>query len=147
MLRVVLDTNILVSAVILPDTTPAAVLSSWQSGKFTLVTCQAALNELDEVLQRPHIATKYHVSQDKRQTLLSVIQEHVILVPGDTIIGAVVADPKDDKFIACAAEGEAKYIVSGDKHLLNLRRYRAIRIMTAAYFLAVLARCERRFLS
>lgn len=145
MLRIVLDTNVLVSAIIRPGSAPSALLNRWQNGEFLLVTCQQALDELDDVLQRPHIAAKYHITSARRETLLSLIREHAILVPGDSITGVVAADPKDDMFVSCVVEGNAKYIVSGDKHLLNLWHYNAVRVWPAARFLAILDRCNRIF--
>jgi putative PIN family toxin of toxin-antitoxin system len=146
MLRIVIDTNILVSATIIPGSTPAKLIQQWRANRFALITCQAALDEADNVLKRPHIAEKYHISDEKRQSLLSTLREHVILVPGDSISGVIEADPTDDMFIACAIEGGAKYIVSGDKHLLGLRRYESVHIVTAAYFFAACSRCRRVFL-
>lgn len=108
-----------------------------------MVSCQRAIDELDDVLRRPHLQVKYKISDDKREALLSVIREGVVLVSGESIKGVVTDDPKDDVFIACAVEGQAKYIVSGDKHLRRLRRYQSSRIVEPAYFLDVLARCLR----
>ncbi len=145
MLRVVIDTNVLVSAIIRPGGTTEAILRRWQSRQFALVSCRQAIGELDAVLRRPSIAAKYRIRDEQRENLLALILERVILVPGDSVTGVVTADPKDDMFIACAVEGEAKYIISGDRHLLDLRCYRAIRVVTAAYFLHVLDRCRQRF--
>jgi len=64
-------------------------------------------------------------------------------VPGTSISGVVVADPKDDMFISCAVEGRARYIISGDHHLQELRHYGRIRIRTTARFLRTLERLER----
>ncbi len=108
-----------------------------------MVACQKAIDELDDVLQRPHLREKYKISDDKREALLSVNREGVVLVSGESIKGVVTDDPKDDMFIACAIEGKAKYIVSGDKHLRQLRRYQSSRIVEPAYFLNLLARCLR----
>ncbi len=110
-----------------------------------LVSCQRAIDELNEVLQRSALLDKYPLTSAKREALISAIQERVFLVDGDSIKGVVMDDPKDDMFVACAVEGQAKYIVSGDKHLRRLRRYQAIRVLEPAYFLRVLVRCQRRF--
>jgi uncharacterized protein len=145
MLRIVIDTNVLVSAIIRPGSAPSAILRRWQTGRFLLVTCQQALSELDKVLQRPHIVQRYHISDAKREQLLLLLREHVILVPGTSVTDIIPADPTDEVFVSTAVEGDAKYIVSGDRHLLNLRRYGLVRILTAARFLAVLDRCSRIF--
>lgn len=144
MLRIVIDTNIFVSGVISIGTPPKRLLRSWQAGQFDLVTCSHSIDELDDVLQRPHILTKYAIDPD-RETLIEHIKGLAIFVSGTTLTGVVRDDPKDDMFVSCAVEGNAKYIVTGDKHLLKLKRYHKIRIITVAHFLAVLERCQRVF--
>lgn len=144
MLYLVFDTNVFVSGMIAPQSVPAELLRLWQSNAFTLVTCQRAIDELAEVLQRPHLAEKYPITPAKRETLLSLIQEHVLIVPGMSISGVVKDDPKDDMFVACAVEGQVKYIISGDKHLLKMERYQNIRVLKPAYFLHLLLRCQQR---
>jgi uncharacterized protein len=92
------------------------------------------------------LLNKYPITTAKREALLSVIREGITLVEGDTIRGVVADDPKDDMFIACAVEAQAKYIVSGDKHLGRMKHYQAIRILEPVYFVRLLARCQRRYL-
>jgi hypothetical protein len=113
--------------------------------QFDLVGCQSTFDELDNVLRRSHIAEKYHITDEKRAVLLSTIREHAVLVPGHAVSGIVPADPKDDIFVACAIEGNAKYIVSGDRHLLDLKCYQTVRVVTAAYFVVALSRCKQIF--
>jgi putative PIN family toxin of toxin-antitoxin system len=55
-MRVVLDTNIIVSALIAPTGKPAAIIDTWLDGKFTLLTCAAHVDELRAILQKPHVA-------------------------------------------------------------------------------------------
>jgi putative PIN family toxin of toxin-antitoxin system len=143
MLRIVIDTNVFVSAIILPQSAPAQILRSWKSGAFGLINCQKAVDELDEVLQRSHIAEKYSIDRRKRESFIDLILENSILVAGDTLVDVVQTDPKDDMFVSCAVEGQAKYIVSGDKHLKNLKRYEKIRIIEPIYFLRILQCCNR----
>jgi putative PIN family toxin of toxin-antitoxin system len=145
MLHIVIDTNVFVSGIISPNSPPAQLLRRWQARAFMLVSCQRAIDELNQVLQRPALLAKYPITPAKREALLSAILERVVLVQGDTVKGVVIDDPKDDMFVACAVEGQAKYIVSGDKHLRKLRHYQAVRILEPTYFLRVLARCQQRY--
>ena len=145
MLYLVLDTNVWVSGIISPNSPPAELLRLWQLRTFELVSCQQAMDDLAEVLSRPHLVEKYHILPAKREVLLALIDERVLKVPGNSIQGIVKDDPKDDMFVACAVEGQVKYVISGDKHLLGLRRYQQIRMMKPAYFLALLRRCQRRY--
>ena len=57
------------------------------------------------------------------------------MVEGQAEIGVIQADPTDNKYLACALEGEAEYIVSGDRHLLDVGQYQGIKIMNAQAFL------------
>jgi uncharacterized protein len=144
MLQVVIDTNVFVSALIAPHSTPAQILRFWQLQTFELSSCEKAIGELDEVLRRPHLVEKYAIDNRKRESLINIIRGEIIMVAGDSLKGIVQADPKDDMFVACAVEGQVKYIVSGDKHLRNLKRYQAIRIVEPAYFLKILERCHSK---
>jgi len=58
-----------------------------------------------------------------------------VLTPGELAVEAVADDPADDLVLACALEGNADFIISGDKHLLNLRNYQGIQMVTPAEFL------------
>jgi len=58
-----------------------------------------------------------------------------VLTPGELAVEAVADDPADDLVLACALEGNADFIISGDKHLLNLRNYQGIKMVTPAEFL------------
>lgn len=145
MLLIVVDTNVLVSGVMIAGSLPDRLLTRWENQEFNLITCIKTIAEADDVLQRPHIAAKYKVTQIKRDNLIIPLKNRAIQVSGVQIIGVVKDDPKDDMFVSCAVEGNAKYIVTGDKHLLKLKRYQKIRIITVAHFLAVLERCQRIF--
>ena len=134
-IAVVVDTNVFVSAVFNEKSIPAQLLELWISGLFILVSCQRALDELNDVLRRPHLVSRYHIDDRKRDNLLSTLQERSVLVAGTSLIGIIPDDPKDDMFVSCAAEGGAKYIISGDKHLLKLRCYQSTRIIQPAHFL------------
>ena len=145
MLRIVIDTNIFVSAIILPRSLPAALLYRWLEHDFELVTAPTAINELDDVLSRPRLTKKYLITEADRLAIKNRLLQVAIIVEGDQLIGVVPNDPKDDVFISCAVEGGAKYIVTGDNHLLSLGRYMNVKIVTVAYFLAVLVRCKRNY--
>ena len=69
--------------------------------------------------------------------------EESLVVPGNVAL-KVCRDPEDDKFLAAALEGEAQYVVSGDKDLLVLKTYRNIHVVTAAAFLKILRRAETK---
>ena len=119
MLRVVLDVNVLVSAVIRRSGVPAAILNAWRAGLFELVVSDLLLAELREVLARPHIAQ--FVTSAETEELVAALEASGILVadppPGERL---VPGDPNDDYLVALARAGRAQVIVTGDVHLLEL---------------------------
>lgn len=142
-LRIVIDNNVLVSAALKRGGPPDILMRRWLAEDFLLVTSSAILAELADVLNRPKIRDKYHLTSEDVIELLQRLQQQTVIVPGTSLSGVIAADPKDDMFIACAVEGQARYIVSGDHHLLDLRRYGRIRIVTVTHFLQVLERLKR----
>jgi uncharacterized protein len=135
-MRVVLDTNILISALIAPSGNPAAIYDGWESGKFTLLVCEEQLEELRATLHKPRVGDLIKpyragrlVNQIKR------LAEHVGALPGVQRS----SDPTDDFLLAMSEAGDADYLVTGDKSgLLALERHKATRIITPRAFAAEL---------
>jgi putative PIN family toxin of toxin-antitoxin system len=142
-LRIVIDNNVLVSAALKRGGPPDILMRRWLAEDFLLVTSPAILVELADVLNRPKIRDKYRLASEDITELLQRLQQQAVILPGTSLCGIIAADPKDDMFIACAVEGQARYIVSGDHHLLDLRRYGRVRIVTVTHFLQVLERLKR----
>jgi hypothetical protein len=134
-MRVVLDTNILVSALIAPAGKPAAIYNAWEQGKFALLTCSEHLDELRATLQKPRVADL--IKPFKAGRLVNQIKKlaedvgqlpHVKRSP----------DPGDNFLLAMAEAGRADYLVSGDKSgLLTLTNHKATQIITARDFVAL----------
>ncbi len=97
-----------------------------------------------DVLNRPKIRVKYHILDQDIDEFLHRFAHQTQIVPGATVTGTVPDDPKDDMFISTAVEGKARYLISGDRHLRDLKRYHGIRIVSVSHFLALLNRFERR---
>jgi hypothetical protein len=111
-MRVVLDTNILVSALIAPAGSPAAIIDAWLDGKFTLLTCAAHLEELRSTLQKPHVAER--VKPHRAGRLVNLIRRSA------EDVGALPSverspDPADDFLLALAEAGQADYLVTGEE--------------------------------
>jgi uncharacterized protein len=125
MLQVVLDTNVLVSAII-SDGKPRELLRKGITKQYSILISDLILKELIIVLRRP----KFKISEDEVQrTILAVIRTaHVVNVK--TKIKAVKEDPKDDMIIETAIDGGADFIVTGDSHLLALKTFRGINVTT-----------------
>lgn len=136
-MRVVVDTNVIVRAVIKPTGAVGSVLLHLRQGDYTLLYAQPLLEELVDVLNRPRIRDKYRLTQRDIQTVVSLV-----LLRGEavTVRERITAcrDPKDDKFLEAAVSGEADVIVSGDQDLLVLHPFAGIPIIPPTAFLQML---------
>lgn len=131
--RVVLDTNVLVSGTIVRHGFPARILALALARQITLVVSPYLLAEYLAVIQRPHIAQKYQLGS-RLDLIRRFIQTNAVSVIPAAIPQVVLDDPKDDAILACAMEGRAQYIVTGDEHLLKLARYCGIQILSPRDF-------------
>jgi len=129
-IRVVLDTNVLVSALLFSGEI-GNVVSSWKVRKFLPVFSQDTFDEFRRVLAYPKFSLKTREIDALLQYEVLPFCEVVDIE--DEIIG-VCRDSADDKFLSCAVAAKADYIVSGDKDLLVLGNFRNIPIITAAAF-------------
>lgn len=136
-MRVVLDTNILVSALLIQVGRPAAIYRAWQEGYFSLLTCPAQLDELRATLRKPAIAERIKPYQAGRLVnQLMGLAETVDALPHVQRS----PDPTDDFPLALAEAGNADYLVTGDKSgLLCLARHEGTRIVSARNFSALFA--------
>lgn len=88
-----------------------------------------------EVVQRPRL--RQQMATDP-QAFLDIISSLAVHVPGELTLSGASRDPKDDKFLACAIEGQSDYIITGDDDLLSLTSFRGISIIRPADFIRVL---------
>lgn len=138
MTKAVLDTNILISAVMTPRDTPAKILQVWREGAFDLVASPSLLVEIKETLSLPKIAHRYRLSPEDIRAVMTLLAGGAILVSGAASISAPISDPDDVPVLACAVEGHADYLVTGDGDLLRLRSYQRIQIIRPTDFLRML---------
>ena len=138
MIRAVVDTNILIRAVIKPSGTVGPILEELAQGSYTPLFCRASLAELRDVLARPRLRTRFPITDGDVETLVRLIRlrGEEIRVPG---VLAVCRDPKDDVFLEMAIEGRANVIVSGDEDLLVLSPFRGIPVLGPKRFLEMVA--------
>jgi len=130
-LRCVFDTNVLVSALLLPDSKPRQALDlALQKGKVLLSF--AALAELYQVLSRKQF--RRYVDEEGVRRFLAALTREAQWVDVDVRIAAC-RDPKDDMFLELAVSGRATYIVTGDSDLLALNPFRGIPILSPYSFL------------
>jgi len=129
--RVVVDTNALISRLLLPDSVPARAVHEVVTGAI-LLSSEATIAELAEVLAREKFDS--YVSVAERQQFLRLLIRVTEVVPITHTVRAC-RDPRDDKFLELAVNGEATVIVTGDKDLLSLHHFRDIPIVTPASYI------------
>ncbi len=132
MKRVVLDTNIFVSMAL--GGLVGKINDEWRAGKFILVVSEDIVSEYLEVLQRP----KLHLKSRTIAAIVSRVYRKAEFVTPEEKIFVILADTTDNKFVEAAVTGKTDYIVSGDKHLLDLKEYKSIPIITAREFIDIL---------
>jgi len=131
--RAVLDTNVFVSAFLSrnPSSPTKELIQRWQADEFTLLVCDALLDEISEKLLERGIDEDQVI---EFLALLTRLAEWVDLLPG--MIQPIVVDPDDDAIFACALEGKADFLVTYDPHLLSLGdEYQGVKINKALPFL------------
>ncbi len=136
MLKVVLDTNVFVSSLLVKAGAPARVLDTWRERRYLLIVSSAIIAEIRATLSYPRIRRKYAITDEDVEQLVTLLERDALLVSGDAdVAGAIPEDPADEMVLACAVDAQADVIVSGDHHLLNLGSYRSIPILTVRQFL------------
>lgn len=130
-MRLVADTNVLVSAFVFPGGAPEAVYRSALEGRTELVTSVPLLTELGRVLQ-----TKFDWEPEfVEQAIAQILRVGTVVEPAEEV-DTIKADPADNRVLEAAAAGSADLIVSGDRHLLKLATWRGIPIGPPAATLA-----------
>ena len=131
-MRVVLDTNVVVSAAFFGGT-PRAVIDAWIDGRLEVIVSPSIFDEYLRVCTR--LSTSYPGTDFSG--LLTAFLAHGVLVPDGSGEEAITQDPDDDKFMRCAASAAAT-VVSGDNHLLNAKGWRGVEVLTPAQLLSAL---------
>ena len=139
-MRVILDTNFLLSALLSPLGAPAKLLHAWERKAFTLVTAEPLIAEFREVAARPFVRARL------RSSTIDLLAEglrdfsyfcrNLPSVP-------VAPDPKDRYLLAMAQASQAQFLVTGDKELLRLKIHKSTRIITPAAMIEILKETEQ----
>jgi putative PIN family toxin of toxin-antitoxin system len=132
-LKAVLDTNVLISGILWKGI-PFNLLKWVEERSLRIYTSLEILAEVYRVLHYP----KFQQYIDNRQTspgqLFTKIASLCTIIQVDEIVKGVCSDTDDEKFLSCALTGNVEVLVSGDKHLLDLKQYKSVRILTAQEF-------------
>ena len=130
MLKVVLDTNVLISAILFGGK-PRQILEKTIRGEIRLCISEPILGELKGVLQR----SKFDFSPEMIQVIVTELTGIADFVNPSKTINVVLEDPEDNRILECAVGAGANYIITGDTHLLKLSRYLNIEVVNAVTFL------------
>ena len=138
MIRAVLDTNVLIAAIInVKSSLTQEIYQKFLTLHFTLIISPDVLEEVEDLINRERIVGRHKRTTNEREVIMSEIASLSYIVPGTTQV-EVVRDPNDNKIISAALEGKAEYIVSRDKDLLDLNEYQGIKIITPEKFIEIL---------
>ncbi len=135
--RAVLDANVWVSA-LLWGGKPAAIVRAAEEGKVDIIVSEAIVGEISQVLAYPKLAKIYQAEGLRREELIEAVLRVVKFVEVTRKVNVVLEHPADDKFVECALAAGADYIVSGDRHLLNVGSHRKTRIVSVSEFLQII---------
>lgn len=135
-MRVVLDTNVIISGLLRAGSPPDLLRHAWESRRLTLVSSEWQLDELRRVSRYPRLKNRFAPHEAGR--LVGQIRRVAVMVDSASEV-AISPDPDNDPLIATAIADDAQYLVTGDKNdLLALQSVRRVRIVTARQMLEIL---------
>lgn len=135
-MRVVLDTNVTVSALLIPSGPAGQVLAAVKDGRLALCLDAPVFAELERTVRQPRVRRHIRLDDDQIDRFLRNLEALAEQPAGAGPRTAVCVDPDDDKFLDLAAASGAEFLVTGDDHLLRLKTHDATRIVTIRDFLA-----------
>ena len=128
-LKVVLDTNIYISAILFGGN-PERIRKLSKEKELEILISETMIAEVAEVLRKKFNWESWQISQ-----IIDEIRETATLIIPKQTISIIKKDEDDNRILECSVEGKAQYIVSGDKHLLSLKEYQSVKILSPAEFL------------
>ncbi|MCK5320407.1 putative toxin-antitoxin system toxin component, PIN family [Candidatus Parcubacteria bacterium] len=138
MIKIVLDANIYVSAILSPNGKPWQIIDLVKNNKINLLISLDILSEIKQVMLYPKIVKLHRCDSKEITEFLERLLSIAIVTPGNLKINIIKEDPADNKYLECAIEGNADFVISGDHHLTNLKIFQGIKIITPAMFLKLM---------
>jgi putative PIN family toxin of toxin-antitoxin system len=134
-LRAVIDTNLFVSGLFARDTLSSRLQDLWINQEFELITSLEIIKEVSRVLNYPRIRERFKPREENIRRFFRLIFRKAVIAKDIYHTDKITDDPTDNKFLACALEKQADYIVSRDPHLRNLKHFHGIQIIDATTFI------------
>lgn len=128
-MKLVVDTNVIVSGIFFSGP-PYRILNAWQHGKIEIVLSPEIFSEYRRVAER--LSNQF--VQIELSPWLELLLANSTIVEPKPLKNAVCEDPDDDKFLACALASNTQFIISGDKHLLDITGYKGVAVVKPRYF-------------
>ncbi|MFZ0132768.1 MAG: putative toxin-antitoxin system toxin component, PIN family [Desulfobacterales bacterium] len=138
MIKVVLGANVFVSALLAAGSNAATILDLVRTRKIELLVSDGILSEVARVLQYPKIKKRHGLTDEELAEFLEDCIRFATVTQEALMVEIIKEDPADDKYLACAVEGDADFIVSGDHHLTGLGMFRTVQIVNPAEFLRII---------
>jgi len=132
--RVVIDTNVFVSGTIQKKGFPCKVVKAWENDVLILVTSGPLIEDVNKVLHYDKIRVRYALKDEEVKQILLNLMRYSIFVNDLPKLNVIKEDPSDNNVLAAAIGGRADHIISGDSHLLTLKAFKEIEIMTPKVF-------------
>jgi len=135
--KIVLDANLFASGLIKPKSNPGRILDLVKENQVELILSSAIIKEIKRILLYPKIQKYHHKTAKEIDTYFEDLLMFAWIVGGEDMVDVIKNDPPDNRYLACAYEAEADFIVSGDHHLLGLGNFKGINIINAKTFLNI----------
>lgn len=132
-LNAVFDTNVLISGILWRGV-PFEMLKWAEKNSLVIYTSLEILAEVNRVLHYPKFQQYIDNQQASPEELFAKIASLCTIIQADQVVKGVCSDADDEKFLSCALAANVKALISGDKHLLDLKQYQSVRILTAREF-------------
>jgi uncharacterized protein len=137
-MMVVLDTNVLIGALLSSKGSPAEVIRRWEADDFGVITSPSLISEFERALTYPRVRRLLNLSQEQIDVFLKRLRTVATVVDPQITLAVIEKDPDDNRLLECAVADQASYVVSGDDHLLDLGEYAGIVILNPMGFVTAL---------
>lgn len=138
MTRAVFDANVLVSGLVATTGPLAQLLDRWRSDEIEVIISGPILREIEAAWAKPYWRSR--LSQLQVDRLLTLLRTEATIVPLSAEVRGVATHPEDDAVLATALSADAPYLVTGDRELLRLRRFKSTVILSPNEFLSIVIR-------
>lgn len=138
MLRAVLDTNVFVSGGTISVGAPSQIINHWRNQDFVMVVSPQLIAEYEEVLYRPNVRRFTGLSPQETSQYIQEVKDRAYITSGEFTLDVLNYDPDDNMVLACAEEGTATHLVTGNKKHFPFTNYKGIQIVSPRAFLSLL---------